>query len=204
MLQDVTGLVLAGGQGRRMGGLDKGLQSYNGRPLVQHALERLSRQQGGAFGGLMVNANRNLQSYAAIAATYGASVVADTHPDFAGPLAGLCAGLENCATPYLLTVPCDCPFFPLDLALRLQCGIQAREHGKTALVIAATTSQAWQPTFCLVHRELHAQLHDYLQQGGRRFREWIEQQGAQIVLFKEDEAFANINTLEQLQALERG
>jgi molybdenum cofactor guanylyltransferase len=207
MLHDVTGLVLSGGRGSRMGGLDKGLQSYNGQPLVQHALERLSRQQGGGLAGLMINVNRNRQSYEAIGDSYGASVVSDTLPDFAGPLAGLYAGLQNCHSHYLLTVPCDCPHFPLDLALRLLSSIQAREHGKAALAIAATTAELWQPVFCLLHRQMHASLQHYLNQGGRQFRYWIEQQGAQIVIFNqhrnESEAFVNINTFEQLQAMER-
>src|SRR5690606_11557876 len=112
---DITGLILAGGRGSRMGGIDKGLQNYQGMPMAMHALLRLSPQVGQA----MVNANRNLGAYEAM----GVPVWPDNLPDFAGPLAGLAVGLERCETPYLATVPCDCPRFPLDLVERLAQGL---------------------------------------------------------------------------------
>ena len=109
--EQITGLVLAGGRGSRMGGVDKGLQSYHGVPLALHALLRLAPQVGSA----MINANRNLAAYE----SFGVPVWPDALPDFAGPLAGFLAGLEHCETPYLVTLPCDSPLFPEDLVARL-------------------------------------------------------------------------------------
>src|ERR1700761_8879843 len=113
--QKITGLVLAGGRGSRMGGVDKGLQLHLGTPLALHALNRLRPQ----VAGLMLNANRNLEVYEAM----GAPVWPDEPADFAGPLAGMLAGLSHCPTPYLATVPCDSPDFPLDLVARLMQGL---------------------------------------------------------------------------------
>ena len=109
--KDITGLILAGGRGSRMGGVDKGLQNHLGMPLAMHALLRLGPQ----VGEIMINANRNLGAYEAM----GVPVWPDTLPDYAGPLAGFLAGLEHCETPYLVTVPCDSPLFPDDLVQRL-------------------------------------------------------------------------------------
>ena len=111
---DITGLVLAGGRGSRMGGADKGLQSYRGMPLAMHAMLRLAPQ----VGRVMINANRNLAAYE----SFGAPVFTDASGDFAGPLAGFVAGLEQCDTPYLVTVPCDSPLFPDDLVEPRQSG----------------------------------------------------------------------------------
>ena len=110
--QQVTGLVLAGGRGTRMGGIDKGLQSFRGMPLAMNALLRLQMQEGSLIGDLMINANRNLSAYE----SFGVPVWQDSLADYAGPLAGFLTGLERCETPFLLTVPCDTPLFPLDLA----------------------------------------------------------------------------------------
>jgi len=109
--QDITGLILAGGRGSRMGGVDKGLQNFNGIPLALHTLMRLGPQ----VETVMVNANRNLSAYE----SFGASVWPDASADFAGPLSGFLVGLERAETPYVLTVPCDTPRLPLDLAERL-------------------------------------------------------------------------------------
>jgi molybdenum cofactor guanylyltransferase len=204
LLHSVTGMVLAGGRGSRMGGLDKGLQNYAGRPLAHHALQRLCQQQGGALGALFVNANRNLPSYQAWARGYGAKLVPDTMPDFAGPLAGLLAGLAQCRTPYLLTVPCDCPQYPYDLALRLRSALQgATDRLQSAqIALAASADLQLQPVFCVLHVSLRPALAHYLQQGGRQMAHWAQQQGAQIVEFNQRgddaQAFANINTPEQL------
>ncbi len=112
---DITGLILAGGRGSRMGGVDKGMQSFRGVPLVLHALRRLAPQ----VDRVMINANRNLDAYRAM----GVPVWSDEAPDFPGPLAGMLAGLEHCETPYLVTVPCDTPYFPGDLTARLSGGM---------------------------------------------------------------------------------
>ena len=100
---DITGLILAGGRGSRMGGVDKGLQNFNGVPLALHALTRL--QQGGGVGTILINANRNIATYE----SFGATVWPDGLADYAGPLAGFLTGLEHCQTPYFVTVPCDSP-----------------------------------------------------------------------------------------------
>src|SRR3954468_21586075 len=108
---DITGVILAGGRGSRMGGVDKGLQNFNGMPLALHTLMRLQPQ----VGHVLINANRNLGAYE----SFGVPVWPDVLADFAGPLAGFLAGLENCETPWLVTVPCDTPLFPADLVERL-------------------------------------------------------------------------------------
>ena len=115
--EDITGLVLAGGRGSRMGGVDKGLQNHHGVPLALHALLRLAPQ----VGLTMINANRNLAAYESM----GVPVWPDALADFAGPLAGFLAGLEHCDTPYLVTVPCDSPRFPEDLVARLASALEA-------------------------------------------------------------------------------
>ena len=211
-LADITGLVLAGGRGTRMGGVDKGLQHLHGVPLAEHALQRLQRQQGGSLGGLMLNANRHLANYAKLAASYGAELVPDSMPDYAGPLAGVLAGLEQCTTPYLLIVPCDSPRFPLDLAQRMLHGLQLAGANaiKAPIAVAATQERSsiqLQPVFCLVHTDLLDALRSYLLQGGRKFGQWAQQHALQVVAFSQlqddPQAFANVNTLEQLQALEQ-
>ena len=128
---DITGLVLAGGRGTRMGGTDKGLQNFHGTPMALHTLLRLQMQQGGWISDTLVNANRHLAAYEA----FGAPVWPDTLPDYAGPLAGFMTGLEHAETPWLLTVPCDTPRFPLDLAERLAQAAN-REGADIAMVAA--------------------------------------------------------------------
>ena len=134
-----------------MGGVDKGLQNFNGTPLALHTVMRLQMQAGGLIGDLMINANRNLSAYEA----FGAPVWPDTLSDYAGPLAGFMTGLERCETPYLLTAPCDTPLFPLDLALRLA---QAFEDGSTEIAMAAAREAdgqvRTQPVFCLMRVNL--------------------------------------------------
>ena len=207
-LSSVTGLVLAGGRGSRMGGVDKGLQLFGRITLVERALQRLQQQQGGALGGLLINANRNLSTYTTLAVTSGAKVVVDTVLDFAGPLAGVLAGLEQCQTPFMLTVPCDSPFFPLDLGARLLQPLQTEFSKKTPLRIAmaAGSENNPQPVFCLIHIGLKDHLRDYLEQGGRKLSTWVEQHAYATVAFDEPSdsinAFANVNTLHELNALQ--
>ncbi|OYU46453.1 MAG: molybdenum cofactor guanylyltransferase MobA [Burkholderiales bacterium PBB4] len=169
-LGHTTALVLAGGRGSRMGGVDKGLQLFRGSPLVQTALLRLHRQVGGPLHGVLINANRNAADYAALGERlWGPGqtrVVADTLEDFAGPLAGFLVGLHHCTTDFLLTVPCDSPLFPLDLAQRLHLALQC-ECADIAMVTAPEVGKAGvveprsQPVFCLMKaselRSLEAQ-----------------------------------------------
>lgn len=200
----ITGLVLAGGRGSRMGGVDKGLQNFNGTPLALHALLRLQMQEGGLVGGQMVNANRNLAAYEA----FGVPVWPDTLDGYAGPLAGFMTGLERCETPYLLTVPCDTPLFPLDLATRLA---QAFEDDSTEIAMAAAREEDGQlrpqPVFCLLRVELMESLLVFTQAGGRKIDRWTDQHRTVIVPFDrpgdDPKAFFNANTLAELHALEK-
>ena len=200
---EITAIVLAGGRGSRMGGVDKGLQNFHGTPLALHTVLRLQMQEGGLVGELMINANRNLSAYEA----FGAPVWPDTLSDYAGPLAGFMTGLERCETPYLLTVPCDTPLFPFDLAQRLA---QAFEDESTEIAMAAALEDdgqlRTQPVFCLMRVELLESLVAFTQAGGRKIDAWTGQHHCAIVSFDQPgddpKAFFNANTLAELQALE--
>ncbi|MDR7149478.1 molybdopterin-guanine dinucleotide biosynthesis protein A [Hydrogenophaga palleronii] len=199
----ITGLVLAGGRGSRMGGADKGLQNFNGTPLAMHTLLRLQMQEGDLLAEQMINANRNLAAYEA----FGVPVWPDTLDDFAGPLAGFMTGLERCETPYLLTVPCDTPLYPLDLAVRLA---QAFEKEDTEIAMAAAREEDGQlraqPVFCLLKLELLESLTAFTQGGGRKIDRWTAEHHTVIVPFDlpadDPRAFFNANTLAELHALE--
>lgn len=192
---DVTGLVLAGGRGSRMGGVDKGLQPFRGRPLAAFAIERLQPQ----VGALIVNANRHLDAYA----QFGLPTVADAQGDFAGPLAGMLAGLRICRTPYLATVPCDTPGFPLDLVSRLAAALDARA---VRIAMAATREASGevqpQPVFCLLPVALRDDLAHALSGGERKIDRWMARHGCTQVVFDDEHAFFNVNTLEDLAALD--
>jgi molybdenum cofactor guanylyltransferase len=196
--EHITGLVLAGGRGSRMGGVDKGLQLHHGVPLAQHALRRLQPQ----VGALMVNANRNLERYAA----FGAPVWPDTLPDFAGPLAGLLVGMTHCTTPYLVTVPCDTPNFPADLVQRLAAAL-AGDDAEIAMAVAPEPGEdgpRWrtQPVFCLAKTSLRDSLVAFLQSGQRKVDRWTAQHRVAEVRFGDAAAFFNANTLEELRQLD--
>lgn len=189
MRDSITGLVLAGGQGRRMGGVDKGLQTLSGRPLVAWVLERLAPQ----VGAILINANQNLERYG----EFGHPVIPDRVGGFAGPLAGLQAGLQACVTPLLVTAPCDSPFLPTDLVTRLFDGLQA----KNAQLAVARTGDQPHPVFCLCRREVLSNLTDFLAAGGRKIDAWYAALDVVEVAFDDEaEGFANINTREELSA----
>ena len=191
---EITGLILAGGRGSRMGGIDKGLQNHHGMPLALHALLRLSPQ----VGHLLVNANRNLGAYEAM----GAPVWPDPLPDYAGPLAGFMAGLEHCETPYLVTVPCDSPMFPLDLVQRLA---HALEANGADIAMAATLEDGQlrtQPVFCLMRSAVLESLVHFTQGGQRKIDRWSAMHRCVEVCFDAPQAFANANTLAELQQLQ--
>jgi len=193
---DISGLILCGGRGSRMGGVDKGLQAYQGMPLAMHALMRLAPQ----VGEVMINANRNLAAYESM----GASVWPDPVADYPGPLAGWLAGLEHCSTPYMLTVPCDTPGFPTDLATRLA---QALVAEGAQIAMAATREDGRvqvQPVFCLVDSMLLESLMAYLNSGERKIDRWTAQHRCATVVFDDAGAFFNVNTLAELHALEAG
>lgn len=190
-LQAITGIVLAGGRGTRMGGVDKGLQYFHGQPLALHALERLRPQ----VGRLMLSANRHLHDYAA----FGVPVWPDADAEFAGPLAGMLAGLAHCSTPYLATIPCDAPLFPLDLVERL-ANVQAD------IVVATAPDDTGvvrtQPVFSLLRADLQGSLANFVAAGGRKVGEWMAQHHCVRVAFAEPQAFANVNTLAELMKIQ--
>jgi molybdenum cofactor guanylyltransferase len=202
-LGTVTGLVLAGGRGTRMGGHDKGLQNLNGTPLALNALLRLQMQQGGHLAECMINANRNLAAYE----SFGVPVWPDTLDGYAGPLAGFLTGLERCETPYLLTVPCDSPLFPLDLLERMAQAMN-REGAEMAIASAVEDDGALraQPVFCLMDVRLLESLVRFTQTGGRKIDQWTAQHRVVEVPFNgpsdDPRAFYNANTLAELRALE--
>jgi molybdopterin molybdotransferase len=188
---DITGLVLAGGEGRRMGGLDKGLQSFAGRPMVATVIERLAPQ----VDALLVNANRNADQYARL----GHAVIADRQTGHAGPLAGLQAGLAACTTRALLTVPCDSPGLPADLTARLATAL-VRDDADIAV---AVTEGRDQPVFALVNVRVREHLDAFLAAGGRKIDAWYATLSVTRVDFDDQrDAFANINTPAELAALE--
>lgn len=186
MNPNITGLVLAGGQGRRMGGVDKGLQLLQGRPMVEHVIARLHPQ----VGAVMINANQNLDRYAA----FGCPVVPDAITGFAGPLAGLHAGLGAATTPYVVTAPCDSPFLPSDLVARLST---ARAAQDADLAVAKTGDQP-HPVFALVATRVLPHLAGFLGRGERKIDIWYASLKVVEVPFEDEAAFSNINTRAEL------
>ncbi len=192
---DITGLVLAGGRGSRMGGVDKGLQVHDGMPLAMHAVLRLSPQ----VGEMMINANRNLGAYESM----GAAVWPDVLPDHPGPLAGFLTGLERCETPFLVTVPCDSPCFPHDLVQRLAAGLEADD---AELAMAATQEDGelrLQPVFSLMRTSVLESLVRFTGSGKRKIDAWTATLRTATVPFDDAGAFVNANTLDELRALGR-
>lgn len=198
---EITGVILAGGRGSRMGGADKGLQSFNGVPLALHTLLRLQPQ----VGEVMINANRNLAAYE----SFGVPVWPDAAGlgEFSGPLAGFLTGMERCETPYLLTVPCDTPLFSEDLASRLA---QALAHEEADIAVVAAPEEDGQlraqPVFCLLRTRLLESLMLFTAGGGRKIDAWTAQHKTVQVPFNlpgdDPRAFFNANTLAELHQLE--
>ena len=183
----ITGVILAGGLGRRMGGVDKGLQLLQDKPMVQWALERFAPQ----VDEVLINANQNAEQYG----TFGYPVVPDQIPDFAGPLAGLHAALSRAAHPLVATVPCDSPFLPADLVSRLHAALEA---DGADLAVARTFDQA-HPVFCLCRREVLPHLTAFLEAGGRKVDRWYATLKVIEVAFDDEAAaFSNINTRDEL------
>ncbi len=193
--EQITGLILAGGRGSRMGGVDKGLQNHAGMPLAMHAILRLGPQ----VDNLMVNANRNLSAYE----SFGVPVWPDADSDYSGPLSGFLAGLEHCETPYLVTVPCDTPNFPTDLVARLAAALEGEDAD---LAMAASDDGSGQPqlqpVFCLMKNELLESLVRFTQSGQRKIDRWTAQHRCAQVLFDDASAFFNANTAQDLQTLQ--
>ena len=190
----ITGLVLAGGRGSRMGGVDKGLQNHQGMPLALHAMLRLQAQ----VGSVMINANRNLAAYESM----GVPVWPDAQADYPGPLAGFLAGLERCETPWLITVPCDTPNFPTDLVARLAQALVA-EGADIALAATVEGGQVQpQPVFCLMSSQLMESLVAFVHGGQRKIDRWTALHRVATVVFDDAEAFANANTPDELHRLQ--
>ncbi|MSQ64095.1 MAG: molybdenum cofactor guanylyltransferase [Betaproteobacteria bacterium] len=186
-MNGVTGVVLAGGQGRRMGGVDKGLQLLHGKPMVAHVLARLAPQ----VAEIIVNANQNIEAYEG----FGHRVVPDAIGGFAGPLAGLHAGLCAASRPLVLTVPCDSPFLPPDLFSRMQ-----QELRDNDLAVAKTGDQP-HPVFSLVRVSVRDHLSRFLSAGGRKIDAWYSTLKVIEVPFDDEaDAFRNINTREELKS----
>ncbi len=183
----ITGVILAGGQGRRMGGTDKGLQELGGRPMAAHVLERLAPQ----VDAVLISANRNLERYAEL----GCPVLPDTLVGYAGPLAGLQAALAQATTPLLVTAPCDSPFLPADLVARLHEGLVSRQ---AELAVACADGRAHR-AFCLLRRDLLASLDAFLANGERRVGLWhASLKVAEVDFSDEAGSFGNINTTDEL------
>jgi molybdopterin-guanine dinucleotide biosynthesis protein A len=184
-MSSITGIVLAGGRGSRMGGVDKGLQPLRGRPMAAWIIARLKPQ----VDEIVINANQNLEIYAA----FGHRVVPDEVGGFAGPLAGLHAGLSAAAYPLAVTVPCDSPFLPADLVSRLGSSLQDND-----LAVAKTGDQV-HPVFVLLKTSLKRNLEGFLQGGGRKIDAWYASLKVVEVPFDDEaDAFRNINTIEEL------
>lgn len=187
----ITGLILAGGKARRMGGIDKGLIAFKGKPMVTHAIERLSPQ----VSEILINANREIETYQG----FGFTIIADEIIDFAGPLAGLHAGMKTAKTEFILSVPCDSPLLPDDLSQRLMEVLEARK----ADIAVAKTGEQLHPVFCLCRTNLAQDLENYLNAGGRKVDEWQKQHAYVEVIFDDNPlAFSNVNTPEELNKLE--
>lgn len=193
--RSITGLVLAGGLGRRMSadgaGVDKGLALLRGRPMVAHVIERLAPQ----VGALLINANRNADRYAA----FGHPVVPDAIEGYAGPLAGLHAGMRAASTPWIVTAPCDSPFLPGDLVERLWTALQAAPGGPAQLAVARTGGNQPHPVFALVDRSLLGNLEAFMASGRRKIDAWYAPLRVVEVDFPDEDAFRNINTQEELR-----
>ncbi|OGT19500.1 MAG: molybdenum cofactor guanylyltransferase [Gammaproteobacteria bacterium RBG_16_57_12] len=184
----ITGIILAGGKGLRMGGVEKGLLVLDGKPLIEHVIARIRPQ----VGPIIINANRHLDRYA----RYGYPLAQDLWPDFRGPLAGLLSALPLVRTPYILCVPCDAPFLPDDLTRRLMVALEAEQ----AQVSAATVAGDLQAVCFLARREALDDLQDYLGSGQRKVQDWLAARRLAITDFSDCAmAFANINTRGELQ-----
>ena len=193
--KDITGIILAGGRAQRMGGIDKGLIPFHGKPLIESAIAKLKLQ----VQNIVINANRSITKYA----TYGYPVVMDETPDFSGPLAGFSVGLKACKTPYLLTSPCDSPLLPNNLAELLAAEM---ERGDFQLVYASSKEadgKVWaQPVFCLMRSNLQDSLNQFLQKGDLKIDRWFKELRTSTVVFDDPLVFANVNTPDELKKLE--
>ena len=187
----ITGLILAGGRGTRMGNVDKGLQMLGDEPMVLRVIGRLAPQ----VGMLMINANRNQERYR----EFGVPVWPDELGEYPGPLAGFQAGLRHCQTPYLLTAPCDSPFLPVNLVERLASALEEQGADLAVAVTGEGESRQPHPVFCLLKSSLLPHLNEFLRSGKRRIDAWYASLKFVEVPFEDEAAFRNINTMEELR-----
>jgi len=188
---EITGLILAGGRGSRMGGVDKGLAILKGKPMVEHVILRLRSQ----VGILLISANRNLERYAA----FGFPVIPDALDGYLGPLAGVASGLQAATTPYVVTAPCDSPLIGLDLVPRLALAL-ARERADMAV---AHDGERVHPVFLLLRRDLLPDLTAFLNEGERKIDLWFKRHRVAYADFRDSpEAFINVNNPEDRAELE--
>lgn len=186
---DVTGVILAGGQARRMGGQDKGLVMLDGKPMVEIIIDVFKPQTA----KLLINANRNHDRYS----QYGLELVADELSGYCGPLAGMASALKAINTDYMVTAPCDSPFIPLDLVQRLADALE----NKSTEISVAHDGERIQPVFCMLKKTLLQSLTDYLAAGERKIDRWFKQHDFAIADFSDKpETFDNINTLEDVES----
>ncbi len=191
MNAEITGVILAGGQGRRMGTVDKGLRELRGKAMAAWVIERFAPQ----VDEVLINANQNLDVYA----QFGYRVIPDEIGGFAGPLAGLQRGLSEASHPLVATSPCDTPFLPADLVARLHAALEA----DAAQLAVARTGDQPHPVFCVCRRDVLPHLTAFLQQGGRKIDAWYATLKVVEVAFDDQpDAFSNINTQAELDAFE--
>ena len=194
--KDITGLILAGGRAQRMGGIDKGLIPFHGKALIEFAINRLKPQ----VSTILINANRSITKYS----HYGYPVLMDETPDFSGPLAGFSAGLKHCKTPYLLTSPCDSPLLPTDLAKTMAVELKDKDLELVFASSRESDGKIWsQPVFCLMKSSLQDSLNAFLSKGDLKIDRWFKELRSGTVVFENPQAFANVNTPEELAALEK-
>jgi molybdopterin-guanine dinucleotide biosynthesis protein A len=192
----ITGLILAGGRAQRMGGIDKGLILFHGKPLIESAISRLKPQ----ISTILINANRSITKYS----HYGYPVLMDETPDFSGPLAGFSVGLKHCTTPYLLTSPCDSPLLPADLAEKMAVELEEKNLELVYASSKEVDGKIWaQPVFCLMRSNLQDSLNAFLSKGDLKIDRWFTELRSGTVIFENPQAFANVNTPEELAALEK-
>ena len=187
----ITAVILAGGEARRMGGHDKGLVEVDGRRMIEYVLEALRPQ----VHALLINANRNIESYA----RYGVPVIPDALPGFNGPLAGMASGMRAAGTPMIITVPCDSPFVPNDLVQRLA---EAKRNANAEIAVAHN-SERMQPVFALLDTGLLDSLQEFLGRGERKIDRWFGEHRTISVDFSDrPETFINVNTPEEVARIE--
>jgi len=188
---NITAIILAGGQARRMGGQDKGLIQLAQKPMIEHVLNAIEPQ----VGTIIINANRNQTTYE----KYGFPVVADQHKGYCGPLEGMASGLQAAKTPFVVTVPCDSPLIPDDLVQKLYSTLQDED----AEICTAHSSGRMQPVFTLMKTEVLPSMLEFLNNGERKIDKWFEKHHLAIADFSDQaETFININSEEELTAIE--